>query len=65
MGAYGIYSNDARALKEKEKFVDAVYKDIQAGYLNDVEIDLEVHGGKKGAQRLLRLELFTISLENK
>ncbi len=43
------YSNDATSLKEKEKFVDAVYKDIQAGYLNDVEIDLEVHGGKKGA----------------
>jgi hypothetical protein len=42
------YADSPEGLKERQKFVDSVYKDIQSGHLNDVEVDLELHGGKKG-----------------
>ena len=34
--------------KQKEDFVNSFYKDIDEGFLNDVEVDTELHGGRKG-----------------
>jgi len=33
---------------QKQKFVDEFYDDIDQGFLHDVEVDTEIHGGKKG-----------------
>ena len=34
--------------KQKQDFVDSFYKDIDEGFLNDVEVDTDVYGGRKG-----------------